>query len=419
MSKPLGIMLSLLAAVRRPAEGGAPLALPSPGGAGPLVWLHAQDARAFRVLAGLAWRLDEQRRTPLRLLLTHPRDIVPGPGALPPEVAVWPALPDDPVQLREVLAQMQPAALVLGGGGLPPVLINEADTAGVPVVLVNAGASQLDGLRLMPWMGLQRTLLRVVRHALLRDEAALRAFRRAGARPVTLEVTGPLAEGCRVLHCNPAEREVLVRQLGVRPVWLAVGVPQAEEVAILRAHRAAQRIAHRLLLILVPVDPARGPALTVAAREAGLRAARRGADEEPADEDQVYIADTEGELGLWYRLAPLCYVGGTLGLTSNAGAAQAVAGRDPCEAAALGSAVLHGPATGAHALAFGRLGRAGGARRVSGPDALAEAVTELLAPDRAAQLASAAWEVVTTGTEATDRAAEVIFELIDSSGGET
>lgn len=427
MSRPLGIVLSLLSGARARASvtvGEGPGALPDVSGRGPLLWLHAQDARAQRVLIALAWRLCEfPAPEPLRMVLTHPPGGAPGLGVLPTGVIALPALRDESAALRAAFSGWRPAALVLGGGMLPPTMINEADTASVPVVLASAGAPHLAGSRLLPRLGVQRRLLRAVRHALLRDEAALRAFRRAGARPEALEVTGPLAEGCRVLPCNPAERDALARQLGVRPVWLAVGVPQAEEVAILRAHRAAQRVAHRLLLILVPEDPDRGPALEAVARETGLRAARRGADEEPGDEDQVYIADTEGELGLWYRLAPLSFIGGTLDIAQGARAwrrtsagAVAVSMRDPCEPAGLGSAVLHGPATGSHGTIFSRLERAGGAHRVSGPAALTEAVIDLLAPNRAAQLAAAAWEVVTTGTEATDRAAAVIRALVEPVG---
>jgi 3-deoxy-D-manno-octulosonic-acid transferase len=194
--------------------------------------------------------------------------------------------------------------------------------------------------------------------------------------------------------------------MATRPVWLAAMVPEGEEAAVIAAHRAALLLAHRLLLILVPENPARAEALAAQMTEReGWTVALRAHEEEPEPETEVYIVDNPQEFGLWYRLAPVTFLGGTL---AGQGAL-----RSPMEPAALGSAILHGPRTGAHGAAFGRLGAARAARAVASANDLAEALGDLLAPDRAARLAQAAWAVTSEGAEATERVLGLIRRLLD------
>jgi 3-deoxy-D-manno-octulosonic-acid transferase len=163
------------------------------------------------------------------------------------------------------------------------------------------------------------------------------------------------------------------------------------------------------LLILVPENPARADALAQQMTEQeGWTVALRAREEEPEPETEVYIVDNPQEFGLWYRLAPVSFLGGTL---AGQGAL-----RNPLEAAALGSAILHGPRTGVHGAAFGRLGAARAARAVASGNDLAEALGDLLAPDKAAKLAHAAWAVVSDGAEATERVLGLIRRLADGEG---
>ena len=183
-------------------------------------------------------------------------------------------------------------------------------------------------------------------------------------------------------------------------------MPQAEEPAVIAAHRAALRLSHRLLLILVPDSCKRAEALAdeLEAQE-GWIVARRDRDDEIDAETSVYIPDSDQEYGLWYRLAPVTYLGGSLAGTG--------AQRNPLEAAALGSAILHGPRPGVYGAAIGRLGAARGARAVGSTADLAEALGDLLAPDRAALMAQAAWAVASDGAEVTDKVLARIRRLLE------
>jgi 3-deoxy-D-manno-octulosonic-acid transferase len=150
-----------------------------------------------------------------------------------------------------------------------------------------------------------------------------------------------------------------------------------------------------MLLILATDSSAQALALNDRMTREGWIVGQRSRDEEPDPEVQLYIADAEGELGLWYRLAPVTYMGGTL--------FQDGAGRNPFEPAALGSAIIHGPHTSPYPDAYGRLHAADAARLVNTPAELSDAVSDLIAPDKAAVLAHNAWSVSSGGAEVAER----------------
>ena len=121
------------------------------------------------------------------------------------------------------------------------------------------------------------------------------------------------------------------------------------------------------------------PESTALLDAAGLGHARRSEGGQIAPETPVFLADTLGEMGLWYRLAPVSFVGGSL---------VPVGGHNPFEPAALGSAILTGPHVHNFQEIFDRRAAAGGVVEVTGDAALAAAVADCLVPGRAAELAA-------------------------------
>ena len=173
------------------------------------------------------------------------------------------------------------------------------------------------------------------------------------------------------------------------------------------AHRLALKSNPRLLLILAPRHPDRGDSLAEMLQADGWSYARRAAGELPDKETQVYLADTMGELGLWYRIAPVSFVGGSL---------MPIGGHNPFEPAALGSAILHGPYITNFVDIYQRLTDVRAARLVSRGETLAQAVDDLMNPDKAAAMANAAWEVSSVGAVVTDQALDLLLETIDMTG---
>lgn len=398
MGRSLGLALYLLSARRR---GRAPALPAGPRPEGPLVWFAAADAAGLRAGAALARRL-RQRRADALTLVTAPEAAGPAPAA-PGLIATAPP-PDATGPARAFLDHWRPSALVLTGDDVPPAIVTAADDRGVALFLAEGRAPLMPH---NPWRrapGLMPSVLRRFRRILMTDATGLRYARRAGAPADRVEAAGWLDEGLEPLGCTEAERAALARAIGARPVWLAAGLTQAEAAMVFDAHAAALERTHRLLLLVVPAEPAAGAALAAEAAARCGGAALRSAEDDPSDDEPVYIADTEGEYGLWYRLAPVCLLGGTL---TGPGPV-----RPPAEPALLGSAILHGPAGGPAAGWLERLDAARAARRVRDAAELAQAVGDLLSPERAAQLAHNAWAVATAGVETTERLAQLILDTL-------
>lgn len=401
MAFPLGLRLYLFATARRTrADGPEP-----PGHAdrppGPLIWMPLAEAMPPG-LPQLIAHLQETpgaARTIPEVLVTLPEG---APASLPPDALVAAAPPQTLPDIRRFLDRWRPDLVVLTGDCLPAALIHETRRAGIAVQWIDAAPPRPGHPKRFP--GVLRALLQSLSLIVARDRGAARALRRLGAPDDRIEIAGTLHEDPIVLPHVEAEREAMAALLRARPIWLAADLPEAEENLVLEAHRAALRKAHRLLLIAVPRDPARAEALRAKMEIAqGWSVARRSSDEEPDEEIQAYIADTEGEMGLWYRLAPITYMGGSL--TSGTL-------RSPLEPAALGSAIVHGPEHGPHGTTFVRLTEARATRPILSPPELGRAVAELIAPDRAAALSHNAWEASTAGAEATDRLAAMIVSAL-------
>jgi 3-deoxy-D-manno-octulosonic-acid transferase len=368
---------------------------------GPLVWLHAPSPTSLPQITGLARRLEEDHG--LNILITS--DTNPD---LRHAGILWQPTPDDtPIEARRMLDHWQPDILALAEGELRPALLAEAHNRRIPALLVDARAPTLMRGREGWWPGLIRGLLGTFSAILTVDGPATRAFRAAGAADPALQITGRMETPSAVLPCAEAARAALAAQLATRPVWFAAALPEAEEAAVIAAHRSAMRLTHRLLLILSPQDPARIPALVeMMDKTEGWTIAYRADGEGPDTDVQVYITEPAKDFGLWYRLAPITYLGG--GMTDTG------INRDPMEAAALGSAILHGPRAGMFGATLGRLASAQATSLVRNAAELATALGELLAPDRSAKLAQAAWTVESDGAEATDQVIKSICDLLEA-----
>jgi 3-deoxy-D-manno-octulosonic-acid transferase len=376
--------------------------LPRPDG--DLIWLHAPTQVSHLRMLQLAVRLIENLG--VTVLLTSPMPIAPQDHA--GLALIQQPVPDDSASEAIVfLDHWRPNIILFSEGEIRPATLLEADDRRIPTLLVDARPPYLVKDREGWYPGLLRKSLQTLRHVMAIDDASVKALRKAGA--ISVDLTGRMEEPSFVLGHHEPERAALAQLMRSRPVWLAVCVPPAEEAAVIAAHRAALQQSHRLLLILIPNHPARAETLGQMIEESeGWMVALRGQVDEPEAEISVYIPEDTLELGLWYRLAPVCYLGGSL-------AAEGCI-RNPMEAAALGSAILYGPRPGSFGITFGRLGGALAARAVGSADDLSQALCDLLAPERAAKMAHAAWGVASDGVEATGLVMDHVRRILDGEG---
>lgn len=341
----------------------------------------------------------------LHALVTFDK-IGPGVAAGPdhPDITLRPSPAENTTDAEYFLRHWQPDLLIWVGGMFRPVLLSEVDNAGLPRVLVNARADALGSVTGTWVPGMSRALIGPFQHVLTSDDAASRRLERMGVDDSKLEVCGTFDEDPDAPSCDEAERTRMAEAMGARARWLAAGLPMNEVATLLSAHRIAQRRAHRLILILLPADPRDGGPIRDWLRSEGVPCALRSAGEDPDGNTEVMVADTPKELGLWLRLAPVTYLGGTLS-------------GEPClhpyMVAALGSAILHGPRLGARESQIERLANAGASKTVTSAQGLGQMVEHLLPPDRAAEMAHAGWTVVAANAGVTNRLTELIIDAVD------
>lgn len=350
-------------------------------------WLHATDPAEFEALRLLAAQLNEQRGAPDCMVTGG--GVHPGPGEDPRVIDAW-------------LDRTRPRLLVLAGPVLPPNLIERAQARDVALMLVNVTDAAAPG-RWRLWPGFNRALLSAFTQIHTRTENARLSLNRQVRGTVTVVCAGALARFASAPACNHAELAALRHALAGRPVWFAYSLPGTEAEATLAAHAQALRRAHRLLLILAPRDPREGAALAEQAHAMGFSCSRRMSDDDIKETTQIYIADAEDEPGLFLRLAPVSYLGGSL--TPN------TATPGPLPAAALGSTLVFGPHAGPDCRAFlEQLRRVGGGRRIAAAGELGEAVSALLSPEIGAEAALKAWTMATEGSDVTYQLARAICD---------
>ena len=289
-----------------------------------------------------------------------------------------------------------------------PALICETHRRGIPLLFVNARMSKRSYRRWRWIPGFAASLLRRFCTALVQDSETGRYLQRLGLPGSRIEVTGSLKMGAGMLpHDSGAEAE-FVEACGKRRIWLAASTHSGEEEIVADAHSLLEERQEGTLLIVVPRHPERGGEVAAMLSARGFRVRRRSTGELPRADDQIYVADTLGELGLWYRVAPVSFVGGSLVRSG---------GHNPYEPALLESAIVHGPHLFNFAQDFGRLESAGATMRVTSARELADAVDRTRDPDLTKRMTRAALGVCADGDAIVNRAVDAILARLPPKAG--
>jgi 3-deoxy-D-manno-octulosonic-acid transferase len=179
----------------------------------------------------------------------------------------------------------------------------------------------------------------------------------------SMTLTGALKQEGPPLSCDPGERDALRHAIGANPIWCAASTHPGEDEIVLKAHKSVAG-----LLIIVPRHIERGTDIAEKSRQAGFVTAQRSLGDDLTTETEVYVADTMGELGLWYSLASRALVCGSL---------VPIGGHNPFEAAQFDCAILHGPFVGNFRDIYARLDQADAAYQVSGAAELSDALNAI------------------------------------------
>jgi 3-deoxy-D-manno-octulosonic-acid transferase len=336
--------------------------LPRPDG--PLIWLHAVGLGETLALRGLIAALATRSPAVQFLVTSTTRASAEVLGAnLPPRTRHQFLPLDAPGYLARFLDHWRPALSVWAEQDLWPGAVAATAARGIPLAMVNARMNADAYARRQRWRGLFADLLSRFQLVAAQDAITAGHLAALGARDV--RTTGSLKSAAPPLAAAPrALQDARAALAGQRPVLLASSHPEDEQITL----TALAALQPRPLLLIAPRDPARAADIARRAQDHGLAATRRSAGEGPTA--PVWIVDTFGEMGLWFRLCPVTVMGGTFGATE---------GHNPWEPAALGSAILHGPRTANFAADFAALHGAGAALPV-----MAEALAGVLTTDHSA-----------------------------------
>ena len=336
---------------------------------GALTWVHVANREEATAARSLVDSLMEHRPN-LSMLLTSGRRAMSSlrSETLGSRVLTQQAPLDLPAYATRFLDQWQPELAVFTGSTLPPNLVLEASGRRVPLVLADARLSDRAYRRWQRSGAMARALFGRLDLVLAQNDVQVRRFTRLGARDV--RVCGNLRFDAPAPLLDLAERDRLASAIAGRAVLLAAGIHPSEEPMVCEAAQALARSRPGLLSVIIPSRPERGAALAAALRKRGLAVAERRLSELPGPRHDVYLADDVGEMGLFYSLGSVTFMGGS---TVPRHAAS------PLEAIRLGSAVLAGPHVQSFKDAYRELIRRKGARQVSSAEELTRVVAELSA----------------------------------------
>ncbi len=339
-----------------------------PRPAGCLIWLHAASVGESLSMLPLIGALIEQGPG-CRVLVTTGTVTSARLMAerLPPGAFHRYAPVDCVGYARRFLDHWRPDLALWTESEFWPNLIAETQAMGIPMVLVNGRISPRSFAGWQRFRGLIGGLLAGFTLCLGQTEEDVERLLELGAP--NAKCLGNLKFSTPPLPADGAEFETLQAAIGARPRWLAASTHPGEEAIAGRVHQRLKGANPDLLSILVPRHPARGKDIAAELSAHGLSVASRSTGQAITPGTDIYLADTLGELGLFFRLADLVFMGKSL---------VPLGGQNPLEAVMLDCVVLHGPHMANFQLMSDQMDAIGASICVADEEALAEAAGRLL-----------------------------------------
>jgi 3-deoxy-D-manno-octulosonic-acid transferase len=345
---------------------------------GPLVWVHGASVGEMLAAVSLIKRLREQD---FAVLVTS--------GTVTSAALAEQRLPDGvlhqfvpldaPRFAQRFLDHWRPGLALFVESDLWPNLICSCAARRIPMIVINGRLSERSFSRWRRVPGVIAALLNCFDLCLAQSPADAERYAKLGAPRVS--ATGNLKLDLPAPPVDEAALRRLKDIVGKRPAVIAASTHPGEEEAVINAHRRLRAKFPTLLSIIVPRHPARGESIGEIAKAAGLSVALRSRRAQPMPDIGVYVADTLGELGLMYGLAPVAFMGGSLARHG---------GQNPIEAVRLGAGIIHGPHVWNFADIYAALDAARGAELVADEESLAARLTAWFADPAARQNSASA-----------------------------
>lgn len=335
---------------------------------GPLVWVHASSVGESLSMLSLIEKLHRERPG-IGILITSGtvssagilQDRLPG-GVIHQYIPV-----DRMAWVRRFLDHWRPDLVLWVESEFWPGVLSEVKRRNIPALLMNAriSAKSWKGWRRAPWM--IRRILDSFDLCMAQTELDADRLRDLGAARVACP--GNLKFAADPLPANADDLAELEQSMSARPRWLAFSTHSGEEEFFVAAHNILVRNFPDVLTVIVPRHPARGPEIERYVAEENGSVAVRSRGETVSENTGFLLADTMGELGLFFRLTDIAFVGGSL---------VPHGGQNPIEPARLGCAIVHGPHMENFLAIEGELNAAGASVMASDAAGIAREVGHLL-----------------------------------------
>ncbi|MGM4908070.1 3-deoxy-D-manno-octulosonic acid transferase [Tardiphaga sp. 866_E4_N2_1] len=339
--------------------------------AGPLVWIHGASVGEVLAAAALIERL---RALGMRILLTSgtvtSAEIIA--KRFPADIIHQYIPYDSPRFVARFLDHWKPSLALFIESDLWPNLIISAAKRRLPMVLINARMSQRSFPRWQKFSATIGALLGRFEICLAQSETDAERFSALGSRSVV--VTGNLKLDVQAPPGDAVKLDKLMAVTRGRPIIVASSTHPGEEEIILETHKTLTSFFPKLLTVIVPRHAHRGADIAQMITVAGAQVALRSREELPHAGTDIYVADTMGELGLFYRLSPVVFMGGSL---------VPHGGQNPIEAVKLGASVVHGPHVFNFTDVYEALDGAGGAKLADSSEQLVKQLGQMLGNEAA------------------------------------
>lgn len=372
--------------------------LPRPNG--PLIWVHvASVGEAQSVLSLIQLLLDQNSQ--LHILVTSGTRTSAGLLAtkLPPR-AIHQYVPiDHPDWVRSFFDHWNPSMALWVESELWPNMLTMLKKRHIPAALLNAHMSPSSHKNWKRVPDLARKLLSVFLVILAQSRQDAAYYSEFNAHSVV--ITDNIKYAAKPLSYREEDLAALKSAIGARPVWLYASTHKGEEELAAIVHKKLRSAFPDLLTIIAPRHPDRRQEILETIESADLKPKLRGVHHNlPSDEDDIYIADTMGELGLFYKFAPMAVIGRSF---SDDGGG----GHNPIEAALHQCAVLHGPNVQNLALIFEEMDEASAAMKIAEKTVFPDVIASLLQDTEKLQ------KLQTDGYNFSKTKADVLKRVID------
>ena len=302
---------------------------------GRLIWFHAASVGETNVILPLMHGLKSKYPHIKQLLTTGTVTSANIAEKRMPEGTTHQYVPvDAPQYVRRFLDHWKPDIAFFTESEIWPNLLVETGKLKIPLILLNGTMSEKSFKKWRKQSSTARILFSQFHMILAQNNKLAKKFNRLGARKV--HAVGNLKIDAPVLPVNEQTLTQLRQKFQNRKVFLAASTHAGEDEIFIDAHKQISQTIPDLLTIIVPRHPRRGYDIQKLVKDAGLNVKLRSKADDIEGTEDIYIADTIGEMGIFYSLAQIAFMGGSL---------IAHGGQNPIEAIRLNTCVLTGPHT--------------------------------------------------------------------------